>query len=181
MDFDRILMDLPNKEQKQEWYLTLNPYGKVPVLVEEGAWVYESAICDEYLEEKYPTPALSSADPAAKARMRMWVDFCNNQFIPPLITIAYELRKPAAEQDAEKIRANKEKLNREQFPRLEEALKGKDYLMGNYSIADITFTPFLAICERVGVDMSGFPATKAWTERLKAKPSYEEVKIGMAA
>ncbi len=149
--------------------------------MEEGAWVIESAICDEYLEEKYPTPALSSAEPAAKAQMRIWVAFCNNQFIPPLITMVYEMRKPAQEQDAEKIRTNKEKLNRELLPRLEDALKGRDYLMGSYGLADITFTPFLAICEQRGVDLSGFPAVKAWNERLKAKPSYEEVKIGMGA
>lgn len=174
-------MDLPNKEQRQAWFLALNPYGKVPVLVEEGAWVCESAICNEYLEEKYPTPVLSPADPAARAEMRIWVDFCNNYFVPPLITMVYELRKPPQEQDAEKIRTSKEKLGRELFPRLEEALKGKDYLMGSYSIADITFTPFLTICERVGADTNGFPAVKAWAERLKAKPSYEEVKIGMGA
>ena len=74
LPFDRILLDLPNKEQKQEWYLALNPYGKVPVLVEEGAWVYESALCNEYLEEKYPTPALAPQDAGAKAQMRLWVD-----------------------------------------------------------------------------------------------------------
>ncbi len=174
-------MDLPHKEQKQPWFLALNPYGKVPVLVEEGAWVYESAICDEYLEEKYPTPALSPADPGAKARMRLWVDFCNREFVPAVITLLYQLRRPTEEQDAEKIRASKEKLSQELLPRLEEALRGKDYLVGGYGIADITFTPFLALCERAGVDLSPFPAVKAWFERLKAKPSYEEVRIGMAA
>ena len=39
LDFDRILVDLPSKEQKEPWFLSINPYGKVPVLVEEGAWV----------------------------------------------------------------------------------------------------------------------------------------------
>ena len=37
LDFERILIDLPGKEQKQPWFLALNPYGKVPVLVEEDA------------------------------------------------------------------------------------------------------------------------------------------------
>ena len=64
LDFDRILIDLPSKEQKEPWFLSINPYGKVPVLVEEGAWVYESAICNEYLEDTYPTPALSPSAPA---------------------------------------------------------------------------------------------------------------------
>ena len=37
LPFERILMDLPNQEQKEPWYLTLNPYGKVPLLVEKVA------------------------------------------------------------------------------------------------------------------------------------------------
>lgn len=41
LDFDRILIDLPSKEQKEPWFLAINPYGKVPVLVEAGTWVYE--------------------------------------------------------------------------------------------------------------------------------------------
>jgi glutathione S-transferase len=181
LPFERILMDLPNQEQKQPWYLALNPYGKVPLLVEEGAWVYESAICNEYLEEKYPTPALAPTDASAKAEMRLWVEFCNSQFVPPVIGLVYEiLRKPPQERSQEKIEGNKARLN-ELLPRLEERLQTRDYLMGEYGIADLTFTPFLALCERVGVDLSRFPRTAQWAERLKQRPSYEEVKIGLTA
>src|SRR5215813_7573298 len=156
LPFDRILMDLPNKEQKQDWYLTLNPYGKVPVLVEEGAWVYESALCNEYLEEKYPTPQLAPADAGAKANMRLWVEWCNSQFVPAVIGLIYENRKAANERSQEKIDQNKARL-RELLPRLETQLQSHDYLMGDYGMADIAFTPFLALCERVGVDLSSFP------------------------
>ena len=111
LPFDRILLDLPNKEQKQEWYLALNPYGKVPVLVEEGAWVYESALCNEYLEEKYPTPALAPQDAGAKAQMRLWVEWCNSQFVPPVIGLLYENRKPAAEFALRPVHSNSETLS----------------------------------------------------------------------
>jgi glutathione S-transferase len=180
LPFDRILMDLPNKEQKQEWYLALNPYGKVPVLVEEGAWVYESALCNEYLEEKYPTPPLAPTAAGAKAQMRLWVEFCNSQFVPAVIGLIYENRKPSAERDQEKIGRNKARLN-ELLPRLEAQLQSRDYLLGAYSIADIAFTPFLALCDRVGADLSSFPRTAQWAARLKNRDSYEEVKIGLAA
>jgi glutathione S-transferase len=180
LPFDRILMDLPNKEQKQEWYLALNPYGKVPVLVEEGAWVYESALCNEYLEEKYPQPALAPQDAGRKAHMRLWVEWCNSQFVPPVISVLYEQRKPVAERSQEKIAHNKEKLNA-LLPRLETQLQSKDYLLGEYSMADIAFTPFLALCERVGVDLSLFPHTARWAARLKDRASFEEVKIGLGA
>lgn len=180
LPFDRILLDLPNKEQKQEWYLALNPYGKVPVLVEEGAWVYESALCNEYLEEKYPTPALAPVDAGAKAQMRLWVDWCNSQFVPPVIGILYEQRKPAVERSQGKIDHNKAKLMA-LLPRLEERLHSSEYLMGDYSMADIAFTPFLALCDRVGVDLSAFPHTARWAARLKNRESFEEVKIGLGA
>ncbi len=180
LPFDRILMDLPNQEQKEPWYLALNPYGKVPLLVEKGAWVYESAICNEYLEEKYPTPQLAPADPSARAQMRLWVEFCNSQFVPPVIGLVYENRKPPAERSQEKLEQNKQRLD-ELLARLEGQLQARDYLLGEYGLADITFTPFLALCERVGVDLSRFPRTALWAERLKNRPSYEEVKLGFAA
>jgi len=180
LPFDRILLDLPNKEQKQEWYLALNPYGKVPVLVEEGAWVYESALCNEYLEEKYPTPALAPQDAGAKAQMRLWVEWCNSQFVPPLIGVLYENRKPAAERSQKKIDHNKAKLNA-LLPRLESQLQTRDYLMGEYSVADIAFTPFLALCDRVGVDFNAFPHVTQWAKRLKNRESFEEVKLGLGA
>ncbi|MCS6925361.1 MAG: glutathione S-transferase family protein [Candidatus Binatia bacterium] len=180
LPFERILMDLPNQEQKEPWYLALNPYGKVPLLVEKGAWVYESAICNEYLEEKYPTPALAPADPGARAQMRLWVEFCNSQFVPPVITLVYENRKPPAERNQEKIAHNIQRLD-ELLARLEEQLQTRDYLLGEYGLADITFTPFLALCERVGVDLSRFPRVASWAGRLKNRPSYEEVRLGLAA
>jgi glutathione S-transferase len=180
LPFDRILMDLPNKEQKQDWYLALNPYGKVPLLVEEGAWVYESALCNEYLEEKYPTPQLAPTDASTKAQMRLWVEWCNSQFVMPIIGLVYENRKPPAERSQEKIDQSKARLN-ELLPRLETQLQTRDYLLGAYGIADITFTPFLALCERVGVDLSKFPKVAQWAQRLKNRESYEEVKIGLAA
>lgn len=180
LPFDRILLDLPNKEQKQDWYLALNPYGKVPLLVEEGAWVYESALCSEYLEEKYPTPALAPTEAGAKAQMRLWVEWCNSQFVMPVIGLIYENRKPPAERSQEKIAQNKARLN-ELLSRLEAQLQMRDYLLGDYGIADITFTPFLALAERAGVDLSQFPRTARWAERLKNRESYEEVKIGLTA
>jgi glutathione S-transferase len=180
LPFDRILLDLPNQEQKQPWYLALNPYGKVPLLVEEGAWVYESALCNEYLEEKYPTPALAPTEAGAKAQMRLWVEWCNSQFVPAVVGLIYENRKPVAERSQETIERNKTRLN-ELFPRLEAQLQSREYILGDYGLTDLTFTPFLALCERVGVDLSPFPHTAQWTARLKNRPSYEEVKIGFTA
>jgi GST-like protein len=112
--------------------------------------------------------------------MRLWVEWCNSQFVLPIIGVLYENRKAQAERSQEKIDRNKAKLN-ELLPRLERQLQTHEFLLGSYGMADIAFTPFLALCERIGVDFSGFPQVARWAQRLKSRDSYEEVKIGFTA
>src|SRR5581483_7412186 len=57
---DRVKIALA---EKQPEFLQLNPYGKIPVLVEDGHVLFESCIINEYLDEKYPDPLLMPKDP----------------------------------------------------------------------------------------------------------------------
>ena len=50
LPFELTEVDLRNKP---DWFLKVSPYGKVPVIVDDGETIYESAIINEYLEEKY--------------------------------------------------------------------------------------------------------------------------------
>ena len=56
--YETVSVDLRKKEQKTPEYLALNPYGKVPAMVDGDTVLYESCIINEYLEEKYPDPPL---------------------------------------------------------------------------------------------------------------------------
>ncbi|HEV8344556.1 MAG TPA: glutathione S-transferase N-terminal domain-containing protein, partial [Candidatus Binatia bacterium] len=71
-----IEVDLKNKPTEL-W--EQNPYGKVPVLVDGDVVVYESAIIDEYLDERYPEPSLMPKNLGLRARARIWIDFCNTR------------------------------------------------------------------------------------------------------
>ena len=70
LPYEIIPVDLAKKEQKNPEYLKMNPYGKVPVLTDDGTVLYESLIINEYLEEKYPTPALLPSRPLPTASRR---------------------------------------------------------------------------------------------------------------
>ena len=76
IEYERIFVDLRKKEQKKGDFLRLNPYGKVPVLIDDGVVIYESSVINEYLDEKYPNPPLMPSDFAARAKVRILVDFC---------------------------------------------------------------------------------------------------------
>jgi glutathione S-transferase len=150
--------DLGNKPKD---LLELNPYGKVPVLVDENEVVYESAIIDEYLEEKYPDVPLMPEDPLARARIRIWIDYCNTrvQRAAGYIAHGYKVEESAAE-----IRGYLKNLDRE--------MQGREYIADRYSLADITYIPFFVRRQRYQVTVGhDLPHVKAWMERLLDRPA----------
>jgi glutathione S-transferase len=65
----------------------LNPTGKVPALEDGGGVVVESEVICEYLDDRYPLPALRPADPLARARMRALSRFADLYLSPPLTAL----------------------------------------------------------------------------------------------
>ena len=68
-------MNLALMDQKQPWYLKLNPTGLVPTLVDGERVLYESNVINEYLEARFPEPRLVPKDAWGQAQMRMWFAF----------------------------------------------------------------------------------------------------------
>ncbi len=141
--------------------MELNPYGKVPVLVDDDVVVYESAIINEYLEEKYPQIPLMPKNPGLRSRARIWIDFCNSRLQAAGSDVAHG-------NDPEKA---KEKL-REHLKTLDREMVGRTYIAGDYSLADITYIPFFTRQQRYGVAIDeSFPNVKKWMERLVIRPA----------
>lgn len=140
--------------------MDLNPYGKVPVLVDGDGVIYESAIINEYLEEKYPQVPLMPRDPLRRSRARIWIDYCNTRLQQAAGYIAHDFE---VEKSKEKLRGYLATLNNE--------MRDKHYIVGEYSLADITYIPFFSRLQRyqtsIGDDL---PHVKAWMERLLERP-----------
>ncbi|MBI4124132.1 MAG: glutathione S-transferase N-terminal domain-containing protein, partial [Betaproteobacteria bacterium] len=68
MDFQVIDVDLYNKPED---IAVMNPYNRLPVLVERDLNLYESNIINEYIDERFPHPQLMPADPWMRARARV--------------------------------------------------------------------------------------------------------------
>src|ERR687886_303068 len=71
VEYEVVAIDL---DDRPDWLYEKNPLGKVPVLEEDGWVLPESAVIMEYLEERYPEPALLPADPAERALVRLWIE-----------------------------------------------------------------------------------------------------------
>ncbi len=173
LEFERINVDLSKREQKNPEYLQIHPFGQIPALDDEGFIVYDSTIINEYLEDEYPYPSLMPRDSEGRARARMLEDFRDSHFNPFFVHIIYEMRKPEGERDAARIDNAKAEITKV-FDRTEKELKGKEYLVGTFSLADAAFMSNIELLDRFGipVDDGKYPNTVAWIARLKARPSY---------
>jgi glutathione S-transferase len=173
LEFERVNVDLTQREQKNPEYLKIHPFGQVPALDDEGFVIYDSTVINEYLEDEYPYPSLMPADSEGRARARLLEDFRDSHFNPYCVHIIYETRKPEGERDAQRIDNAKAQITAA-FDRLESELQGKEYLVGTFSLADIAFMANLDFLDRfaISVDPNKHKNSAAWIARLKARPSY---------
>ena len=133
----------------------------MPVLVDGDGVIYESAIIDEYLEEKYPQVPLLPRDPLQRARARIWIDYCNTRLQQAGGYIAHDHE---VEKSKEKVRGYLAILNQE--------MREREYLAGEYSLADITYIPFFCRLQRYQTTIgSDLPHLKAWMQRLLDRPA----------
>ena len=171
-----IPVDLKAGEQKKPDFLRLNPYGKVPVIVDEQTVIYESCIINEYLEEKYPNRPLMPADFAKRARIRILIDYGLNHFAPPYQKLRKELRwKREKERDRQVIDAAVRNLVN-LFQRFEEEIAENSYLAGDFSLLDAALIPRYLRMEKWAVGIfpnSSLPRMGAWLQRMKERPSVQ--------
>jgi glutathione S-transferase len=155
LSYEPVEIDLSDRPA---WVYEKNPRGTVPVLEEDGGLVLpESDVIMEYLEERFPEPALWPADPAERALGRLWLD----RFDDRLGEDYYALRR------------GHESALPQRLAELDAALEAQPFLTGRaYGLADIGYLPWiLRARSSLGVDLEPCPALSAWVERLSERPA----------
>ncbi|HKG43930.1 MAG TPA: glutathione S-transferase family protein [Gaiellaceae bacterium] len=156
--YEAVEIDL---QDRPIWLYEKNPLGRVPVYEEdEGLVLPESEVIMEYLEERYPEPALWPADPAERALGRLWVQ----RFDDRLGNAYYSARRGDGRDELEA-----------RLGELDRALEAQPWLSGrDYGLADIAYLPWiLRATRRLGVELEPFPALEAWLARAVARPALE--------
>jgi glutathione S-transferase len=175
LPYETVPVDLRKGEQKKADFLKLNPYGKVPVIIDGATVLYESLIINEYLDEKYPEPPLMPKDHAKRAKIRILIDYGMNHLDPPYQTIRKEMMKDEKERDQAAIdKARRELKNLLQ--RFEREIGDQSYLAGDFSLLDAALIPRFARLEGMGVlPEPTLPRILAWLKRMKERPSVKAI------
>jgi glutathione S-transferase len=148
-------------DDRPAWIYEKNRKGRVPVLEEDTFLLPESAVINEYLDERYPDPPLWPADAAERSLARLLV-FRFDDLSRPY----YALRRGedgAAEAFDEALAW------------LDALLERRPYLTGSdYGLADIAYIPWIVRAHgRMDVELGRFPSVASWFERLSGRPAVE--------
>jgi glutathione S-transferase len=175
LPYEKVPVDLKKMEQKKPDFLKLNPYGKVPVIIDGATVLYESLIINEYLEEKYPEAPLLPKEPGKRAKVRILLDYGMNHLDPPYQKIRKEMMKDEKERDQQAIEGARKEL-RHLLGRFERELGDQEYLAGDFSLVDAALIPRFARLVGMGVlPDASLPRIGQWIERMKRRPSVQKI------
>ena len=162
MDFEVIDVDLMNKSED---VAAINPYGKVPVLVERDLVLYEANIINEYIDERFPHPQLMPPDPVMRGRARLFLHRFEQEIYSQVEIIEHGVAK-----SADKARA----VIRDNLTQLAQILSSQKFLLGDeFSMLDVAIAPLLWRLDHYGIQMDkdAAPLMK-YAERLFSRQGF---------
>ncbi|MDX9741685.1 MAG: glutathione S-transferase N-terminal domain-containing protein [Gammaproteobacteria bacterium] len=160
------------KEQKEPWYLELNPNGRIPTLIdhgEDGFVVFESGAILVYLAEK--TGRLMPTDAKGRSLVMQWLMFQMGG-IGPMMGQANVFYRYAPEKIPYAI-DRYQRESRRLLEVLDTRLEKSEYLAGDYSIADIATWPWARIYKWAGVSIDGLPHLARWLNAIAERPAAQ--------
>ena len=162
-------------QNDQDWYLAMNPMGRVPVLDDEGYVLWESHTIVRYLVRQYGEGAWYPGDVKACGNVDKWMDW-KIGFLQPALHAAFWglIRTPEADRDMSAIR-NSSVESAKLLGILDSHLQGQDYIAGEaISIADVPLGALTYRWYGLDVEHPDYQNLRAWYERLCERPAYQE-------
>ncbi|CAE7835148.1 GST4 [Symbiodinium necroappetens] len=168
-------MDFHPKDLKSDEHRARHPLGRVPVLDDDDVSIYESGAIVEYVLERHKNgglkPPVDSPDFPAYLQ---WFHYCEGMVMPPVNTIVVQTVLLPPERRDEKALEQAKRLLTKSLVAVEEALAGKDYLIGDFSAADIMLGHACFMSNRLGCVPDEMVNLKAYVERIAARPAFQK-------
>jgi glutathione S-transferase/GST-like protein len=169
LPYEVRVIDFATNEQKSDWYVKLNPNGRIPTLVDDGFAMFESGAILIYLAEK--TGKFLPRDLKGRSRVLQWLMFQMSGVGPMMGQANVFLRY-----FPEKIQPAIDRYQREVtrlFGVIDRQLAENQFVAGDYSIADIALWPWVSGYEWSGVSVEEFSHLKRWLAEMGARPAVQ--------
>jgi glutathione S-transferase len=175
LECELVPVDLTKGEQRTPQFLAVNPFGRVPVLVDGDLTLWESYAILAYLGEK--TGKLWPTTTGGRADALRWLFFLSTHISPSATDLAFnrvaaKLLGIPGDQDAI---ARGEKALPGVIGIVEGQLAKGKWMLGNeFSLVDCGYTPTLNVIEKAGFGYRDFPKVQAYLDACRSRPAWKE-------
>lgn len=167
-------VDMGKGEQFKAEFLVISPNNRIPAIVDHApadggaaVSVFESGAILLYLAQKYGQ--FYSDDVRQQQEINQWL-FWQMGGLGPMAGQAHHFRQYAPEQVPYGIERYTNECNR-LYGVLNHRLADREFIAGDYSIADMASWPWVLLYKRQGQDMAQFPHIKRWLDTIQARPA----------
>jgi glutathione S-transferase len=162
------------KDLKSDAHRARHPLGRVPVLDDGEVSIYESGAIVDYVLERHKNGGLK---PAVESPLfpdyLQWFHYCEGMVMPPVnIVVVNTLLLPPDRRDENALGQAKRLLSKALVP-IETALEGRDYLIGDFSAADIMLGHACFMSNRIGAVSGEMTHLKAYIRRIESRPAFQ--------
>lgn len=173
LDYTVTPINLSEREQKRDWFLEVNPNGRIPAIIDhdnESFAVFESGAILVYLARK--TGQLMPLDPKGESLVMQWLMFQMGGIGPMMgqANVFYRYAEDKIPFAIERYQREARRL----FEVLDKRLGHSEYLAGDYSIADIANWSWVKSYEWSGIDINGLNHLKRWLDTIAARTAVEK-------
>ena len=162
------------KDLKSDEHRTRHPLGRVPVLDDGEVRIFESGAIVEYILERHKNGGLKpQTDSQEYPEYLQWFHYCEGMVMPPINTIIVQTILLPPERKDETALGQAQRLLTKALDPVNKSLEGKDYLIGNFSAADIMLGHSCYMSNRLGCLTEEMSNLKGYVERISERPAFK--------
>ncbi len=175
LPYELNAMSFHPKDLKSDEHRARHPLGRVPVLEDGDVTIYESGAIVEYVLERHKNGGLKPAVSAPEFPAYLqWFHYCEGMVMPPVNTIVVQTILLPPDRRDEAVLGQAQRLLTKALAPVDETLDGKDYLIGNFSGADIMLGHAAFMSNRLGCVPDEMAHLKAYVDRVAARPAFQK-------
>lgn len=168
-------MEFSPKALKSDEHRARHPLGRVPVLEDGEVMLYESGAIVEYIIARHGNGALKPAvNSPLFPRYLQWFHYCEGMVMPPINTIMVHTLLLPPERRNEEILGQAKRLLTKTLEPLNEALDGRDHMLGELSGVDFMLGHACYTARRLGCMPEDMAHLHAYVKRLEARPAFDK-------
>lgn len=179
LEIELDLLDISEKEQQNDAYLSVSPFGKIPSLTDDTLVVSGVAAVLPYIDIKGGGQSLSPKKAANLGLQNYWIEVGRNKVLPHINVLIEELLLNLMMASANSINQDRINLARDEissaFSIVDKHLEGKRHLANDYTFAEVHWVPYLHFCVLTDnqdlIDKNS--NLKQWFEKMQVKDGYK--------